>query len=58
MSSTRITTKNCTNRVYVVIQRAYLITQQSLTVLTIQELDGYSTNQKEKGGNENEDKLE
>jgi hypothetical protein len=44
--STRITTKNCTKMVYVVIQRLYLSTNQSSTAPTTQELEGSSKSTK------------
>jgi hypothetical protein len=43
---------------YAVIQRVYLSTQQTQTANTTKELDGSSTNPKERRGSENGDKLE
>jgi hypothetical protein len=48
-------TKNCTNRAYTVIQRAYPITQQYPQLKNLMVL---FTNPKERGGNENENTLE
>jgi hypothetical protein len=48
MRSTRIMTKNCTKRVYAVIQRLYLSTNQYPTAPTTQELKGSSQIHKEK----------
>jgi hypothetical protein len=39
-NSTRVTTKNCTLRVYAVIQRVYLYTSQSPTAPISKELKG------------------
>jgi hypothetical protein len=58
LRSTRIKIKNCTNMAYAVIQRVYLSTQQTQTANTTKELDGSSTNPKERRGSENGDKLE
>jgi hypothetical protein len=45
-NSTRITTKNCTVRVFAVIQRVYLSTNQSLRASIPKELKGASQNHK------------
>jgi hypothetical protein len=45
-NSTRVTTKNCTLRVYAVIQRVYLYTSQSPTAPISKELKGSPQNHK------------
>jgi hypothetical protein len=56
--STWITTKNCTNRAYAVIQRVYITTNQSSTTPTTQELYCFSTNPKREEREEREKKID